>query len=109
MYDRILVAIDPTPPEENWSALQQTEQIGKFDNEWFERARIRGLIAVRFAGRERDCPADLSSDEEREDQRRLEPVFEELLMIQEPALRRREIVIDTGLSMTNRPARCRTV
>jgi uncharacterized protein YndB with AHSA1/START domain len=27
MYDRILVAIDPTPPEENWSALQQTEQI----------------------------------------------------------------------------------
>ena len=29
MYDRILVAIDPTPTEDNRSALQRTEQIGK--------------------------------------------------------------------------------
>ena len=29
MYDRILVTIHPTPREENWSALQRTEQIGK--------------------------------------------------------------------------------
>ena len=42
MYDRILVAIDPTPPEENWSALQQTEQIGKFDRGPFPGARRAG-------------------------------------------------------------------
>ena len=29
MYDRILVAIDPNPTEENASAIQRTEQIGK--------------------------------------------------------------------------------
>lgn len=29
MYDRILVAIDATPTEENRSALERTEQIGK--------------------------------------------------------------------------------
>ena len=51
MYDRILVAIDPTPREENWSALQQTEQIGKFDRGPFpgarraEGCRFRGISA----------------------------------------------------------------
>lgn len=29
MYDRILIAIDPNPTEENASAIRRTEQIGK--------------------------------------------------------------------------------
>jgi hypothetical protein len=43
MCDRILVAIDPTPREEDWSALERMEQIGKFD---------RGPFRVHVARRD---------------------------------------------------------
>ncbi|GEL18482.1 universal stress protein [Pseudonocardia asaccharolytica] len=51
MYDRILVAIDATPTEENRSALQRTEQIGKLTG---------ATVYVLHVAREHIVPGDIT-------------------------------------------------
>jgi hypothetical protein len=45
----------------------------------------------------------LAANEEGEDQRRLKPIFEEVLVIQETALCGSQIMIDTRFAVANRP------
>ena len=52
MYQRILVAIDATPTEENRSALQRTEQIGRLTG---------GTVYVLHMGRSHIVPGDITA------------------------------------------------
>lgn len=51
MYDRIIVAIDARPDEENRSALKRTEQIGKLTG---------GTVYVLHMAREHIVPGDIA-------------------------------------------------
>src|SRR5262249_49424913 len=80
------------------------KKVRDLHNRRLKRAGIGLLVATGFFRGQSDRPADLSSDEEWDNEGSKKSVFEQILVIEKSSLRRGQIMIDSWLAMADCPS-----